>query len=39
VQAIVLWLWPIVVLGTVAAVGLIVVERDRRRRHHPKPGE
>lgn len=37
----ILWLWPVVVAGTVIAVGLFAIEQDRRRRrrNHPKPGE
>ena len=33
----ILWLWPVVVLGSVVAVGLFVTNRDRK--HHPHPGE
>lgn len=32
----ILWLWPVVVLGSVAAVAMFVTNRDRKHhRHHP----
>jgi len=36
-----LWLWPVVVLGSVAAVGLWVTHQDdvKRRERHLHPGE
>lgn len=36
-ETVFLWLWPLVVLGTVAVVALVVTNRDKNR--HPHPGE
>ena len=37
-EQLIFWIWPVVVLGSVAAVGFYVTNKDRRR-HHPHPGE
>ena len=36
-EQVLLWLWPLIVLGSVAAVTLAITNRDRR--HKAQPGE